>query len=95
MGYAATTPKFRNHKKNATSSPLLEKEYRGSRTFAKSYEAWSLPLGFLRRVMRPHGMPRLPQKVLLRHLMMAPIVYNIAGAKTTGFRGAPVPLHKK
>ena len=36
-------------------------------------------------------MPRLPQKDLFRHLMMAPI----AGAKTSGFHGVPVPLHKK
>ena len=78
-------------KKMPLHHPIWKKEYRGPRIFAKSYKAWSLPLGFLRRVMRPHSMPRLPQKALLRNLMMAPI----SGAKSSGFRGAPVPHHKK
>ena len=80
-----------NKKKMPLHHPFWKKEYHGPRIFAKSYKAWSSPLGFLRRVMRPHSTPRLPQKALLRNLMAAPI----SGAKTSGFRGKPVPLYQK
>ena len=49
MGHAAATPQFRNHKKMPLHHPIWKKEYCGPRMFAKSYKAWSLPLGLLRR----------------------------------------------
>jgi hypothetical protein len=64
---------------------------RTSKILKFSHYSIPAPLGFFRRVMRLHGVPRLPHKVPFGHLMMAPF----PGAKSSGFRGATVPHHKK